>query len=167
MSALQTYVTGGGRLVEIPWFWSNNSPPTALQVFSNGGGLAFSQSYPGVTVLAPGDALLNGVVIPGGTDGFNIGRTTGNTFVAGVTPIANWLDGTAFIGTKTLGAGDIVGINMHVITSDTAFQVIDQPWATQLFVNAVMPNAIPEPGTLAIMGLGLVGLGVMRRRRAA
>ena len=27
--------------------------------------------------------------------------------------------------------------------------------------------SIPEPGTLAIFGLGLAGLGVMRRRRAA
>ncbi len=56
---------------------------------------------------------------------------------------------------------------MHVITSDTAFQVIDQAWATQLFVNAVMPMTVPEPATIAIFGIGLAGLGLMRRRKRA
>ena len=31
----------------------------------------------------------------------------------------------------------------------------------------VPPTDIPEPTTLAIMGLGLVGLGVARRKKAA
>ncbi len=159
--------SGGGGLVETPWFWLNNSPPSPLQVFSNGGGVVYSQSYPGMNVPVPADPLLNGVAIPGAAGGFNIGRTTGNIFAAGVTQIANWSDGTAFIGKTNLGAGDIIGINMHVITSDTAFQVIDQAWATQLFVNAVMPMTVPEPATLAIVGIGLAGLGLMRRRKRA
>ena len=109
MGALQTYVSSGGRWVETPWFWLNNSPPSPLQVFSNGGGVVYSQSYPGVNVPAPGDPLLNGVAIPGAAGGFNIGRTAGNIFATGVTPIANWSDGTAFIGKTNLGAGDIIG----------------------------------------------------------
>jgi PEP-CTERM motif len=32
--------------------------------------------------------------------------------------------------------------------------------------NVVSPIAVPEPGTLALFGLGLVGLGFARRRRA-
>lgn len=170
MTALTTYVQNGGTLVETPWFWFNYSPPSQLQVLTNGGGTVYSQSYPGINVLDAGNPLLAGVTFPGGTGGFNIGRTTGNSFTAGATQIAAWGDGTAMIGVKDLGLGKVVAINMHVITSDTAYQVIDQPWATQLFVNAVGANqvqAVPEPSTLIIFGLGGLGLaaGAARRRR--
>jgi hypothetical protein len=57
---------------------------------------------------------------------------------------------------------------MHVITSDCAYQIIDQPWATQLFVNAASPSAVPEPSSLALLGVGVIGLiGWVRRRRTA
>lgn len=166
-TALATYATGGGRVIETPWFWSNNSPIASLDIFSHGGGESYSEAYPGVSVLAPGDPLLTGVSFPPGTGGFNVGRTTGNTFSAGVTQIANWLDGTAFIGRKSLGAGMVIGIDLHVITSDSSYQVINQPWATQLFVNAV--GGVPEPGSLVLLvcgGLGMLSLSRCGRNRA-
>jgi len=169
-SALDAYVNAGGTLIETPWFWSNYSPTAAEDIFSHGGGSDYTVSYPGVTVLAAGDPLLAGVSFPAGAGGFNIGRTSGNTFLAGVTQVANWADGTAMIGSKSQGAGRVVGINLHVITSDTAFDVIDQPWATQLFVNAANGGAaaVPEPSTVLFTATGVLALlgGVRLRKRA-
>ncbi len=171
---LETYVSNGGRLIETPWLWLNFSPPTNLQVFTNGGVPSFSEPYPGVSVLDPSNYLLNGVTFPAGPGGFDIGRTTGNAFAAGATGIVNWADGTAMFGTRSLGLGEIVGLNMHLITSDTPFMVIDQPWATQLVVNAATGAAVgasdvapvPEPTSMVLLGSGLAAAAAARRRRS-
>ena len=43
----------------------------------------------------------------------------------------------------------------------------DPDLAVSVMTIVSVPQNIPEPGTLAILGLGLVGLGAMRRRRTA
>ena len=92
-------------------------------------------------------------------------------FFAGATQVANYNDGTAFLGHKNVGAGEVFGINLHLITSDTAFQVADTPWATQIVVNAIGGTgaAVPEPASWALMigGFGMAGAALRRRRAVA
>lgn len=166
-TALTSYVNGGGRLVWTPWAGANFDVESQLQIFDNGGGYVFSQANPGMTVLAPADPLLSGVSFPAAGSP-NIGRLSGIDFVAGVTQVADWSDGAGLLGYKSLGAGSIVGVNLHVITSDTAYQVVNTAWGSQLMSNAVGGGiaAIPEPTTWAMMiaGFGLAGTALRRRR---
>jgi len=167
-TALETYVSGGGRLVETPWFWGNFSLTSNLALLTGAETDLYSGTYPGVTINAPGDSLLNNVTFPA-AGGFNIGRETSRSFASGVTNVATWGDnGTALLGYRNLGDGKIIALNMHIITSDTAYTVIDQNWALQLVMNAIgAPITVPEPSTWALLigGLGLVALAHRRRGR--
>lgn len=160
-NALQAYASGGGTLVLQPWFWINYNPPAPLQIFTGSSNPTFSMAFPGVTVHAPGDSILAGVTFPA-VGAVQIGRESGRTFGAGVTQVASYSDGTAMIGRRSLGLGEVIGINMHAITSDTAYQVINQSWASQLFANAVAPQQVPEPATAGLLALALVSF--LRRR---
>lgn len=175
---LEAFAMAGGTVVETPWFWLNYSPTPNLDIFTQGGstspnnlpllGLNFSELNPGVTVLDAGNPLLNGVLFPAaGT--VAMARTIGNGFASGVNQIALWADdGTAFIGEKTLGAGRVVGINLHVITSDTPYYVIDEQWAATLLSNAVSltPTPVPVPAAVWLLGSALMGMVGASRRKA-
>jgi hypothetical protein len=170
-TALTSFVSGGGTLVWTPWAGLNFTIQSQLQIFNNGGSAIYSQANPGMTVLDAGDPLLAGVVFPG-PGAPNIGRIGGIDFIAGVNQVADWADGIGLLGHRSLGAGHIVGVNMHVITSDTAYLVVNQPWAARMMDNAVnfggTAAAVPEPSTWAmlILGFGILGAASRKRQRA-
>lgn len=163
--ALDAYVNGGGRLILTPWSGLNYAVPADLQVFDNGGGADFQTSFPGATILAPGDSLLAGVNFPD-AHSLTIGRISRIGFAAGAVGVANYGDGDAFLGHRNVGAGKVFGINLHLITSDSNPQVAATPWATRVVVNAIGGGAaVPEPTSWALMLVGFGGIGSALRAK--
>jgi hypothetical protein len=106
---------------------------------NNSGQVEFASS--GIVSLGdtPGSALQFLLNNPGSSSG-GIGGGFDNSFY-----------GSVF----NLGAG------MYTITLSTAGHLLDGLKVDDVTITA---TAVPEPGTLAIMGLGLAGVGYLRRR---
>ena len=90
-----------------------------------------------------------------------------------------WLDGTYLFGARAGGGpspGEYV-LNLGDLAAGTHYLQLlleDHGGSNGYIVNITAdtfipgpPPSVPEPGMLAVFGAGLLGLGLMRRRRAA
>lgn len=173
-TALETYVQNGGHLLLTPWAGTNFAVPANIRSITNNAGCDnYSIPSPGITILAPADPLLAGSSPPTAPGATNIGRECAVTFEPGATQVLNWTDGVAMLGYRSFGSGVAIQLNLHLITSDTAYQVVDQPWANQIVSTAAGPvlpagPAIEVPLPIsAVIGAGLLlaGFGGWRLRR--
>ncbi|MDO9136046.1 PEP-CTERM sorting domain-containing protein [Hydrogenophaga sp.] len=105
--------------------------------------------------------LLWGSVDPGNgntMEFFNKGLSMGTLNGDDVTPTATGNQGAS--GTYYVNIDLIGGFDQIVFKSTSyAFEFDNIAWSAN--------RAVPEPGSLALLGLGLAGLGFARRRRAA
>jgi hypothetical protein len=117
-----------------------------FQIFVNG--IAATTAPAGATGLNPGGQQSYGLGLTSlpGSASFSCGGT-GAENISGCLLNPNYSSGTFYLPP---GVNTITGVFLGTITNGDVNMIVE---------------AIPEPATLSVLGLGLVGLGALRRRR--
>lgn len=111
---------------------------------------------PGSNLVAGTHYALLGYLSKSGNSGGNY-----NTLSLWVNPSANE------IATLTGADLTIKGDSGLASIASTGYRTVNIDGGVSLNVGEISVNAVPEPGTLALMGLAAAGLGLVRRRKQA
>jgi len=97
-----------------------------------------------------------------GINAHNIDFTYGNIFIDWNGALS---EGVEFSILDLFGTEEIFGTLASLTIGEQQFFSVGSDWTFTFADGVWSSNAVPEPATLAIIGLGLAGLGLTRRRR--
>ncbi|WP_346288399.1 PEP-CTERM sorting domain-containing protein [Zoogloea sp.] len=148
---------------------SDNLTPVAGGTirFRQGGSTVLAQVLPTTTGTAFAATAYDGTSDFGGTSGINFGVLSAND---STTVTLSGAALTAFIGTGTLSGFDVRAIGNGAINSDNGN--LDSSISTEALARLTLTydytpttNKVPEPASMALVGLGMMGMMALRRRR--